>query len=306
MTFYGFQIVFIVIQASLFAYFVLVASVVVMVTFPDRRTRTLAAFEQILVLLLGALSRLLRGVTVDLNETLRQASRRAANGLRWVRGHRALVSVALLAVLAPSLAVLAMRGPTLFDLIDHSSATDRQIARLLEGEQLTPPLPLPPEVFTTREAEQIWPDIATASRDWDLLDPLFAQRLLVVFKLMKERHGYEMVLIEGHRSPQRQEQLLAQGSHMTQARANMSYHQHGLAADCAFLMEGRIAISERDPLVMRGYQLYGELAEQVGLTWGGGWRMQDYGHVELRRPSVLGNVVSHVTAGDTADLPKLN
>ena len=87
---------------------------------------------------------------------------------------------------------------------------------------------------------------------------------------------------------------------MTQVGANRSYHQHGLAADCAFLMDGRIAISERDPRVMRAYQAYGELAEQVGLTWGGNWRMQDYGHVELRRSGVLGNAVSNVDTGRDA------
>lgn len=285
------------IQASLFAYFVLVAFAVVMVVFPNRRARALAAFGQLLALLLGPLSRSLQSMGDWLSETRRQALHAAAGGLRWVRGHRALALAALLAVLTPPLAVLAIRGPALFDLVDHRGATDRQIARLLEGEQLMPPLPLPPEVFTTREAEQVRPDIATASRDWSLLDPLFTQRLLIVFKLMKEQHGYEMVLIEGYRSPQRQAQLLAQGSHVTRAGANMSYHQHGLAADCAFFMDGRIAISERDPRVMRAYQLYGELAEQAGLTWGGNWRMQDYGHVELRRPGVLGNTVSHVNAG---------
>jgi peptidoglycan L-alanyl-D-glutamate endopeptidase CwlK len=297
LTFCDFRTVFLVIQASLFAYFVLVAFAVVMVVFPDRRARALAACGQFLALLLRPLPRLLQGMVEWLSEIRRQALRGGTGGLRWARGHRVLVLAALLAILAPSLAVLVANGPTLFDLVDHRGATDRQIARLLEGEQLMPPLPLPPEVFTTREAEQIRPDIATASRDWSLLDPLFTQRLLVVFKLMKERHGYEMVLIEGYRSPQRQEQLLAQGSHVTHAAANMSYHQHGLAADCAFLMDGRIAISERDPRVMRAYQLYGELAEQTGLTWGGNWRMQDYGHVELRRAGILGNVVSHVNAG---------
>ena len=39
---------------------------------------------------------------------------------------------------------------------------------------------------------------------------------------------------------------------------------------------------------MRGYELYGELAASLGLTWGGGWKsIKDLGHVELRRPGVL-------------------
>jgi peptidoglycan L-alanyl-D-glutamate endopeptidase CwlK len=238
------------------------------------------------------LVRSVQGAVEWLNGTWRQALRGGAECWRWVRQRRALAMTAALVVLAPSLAVMAMRGPTLFDLIDHRGATDRQIARLLEGEQLAPPPPLPPEIFTTREAELIRPDIASASRDWNLLAPEFTQRLLVVFRLMKEQHGYEMALIEGYRSPERQEQLRAKGSHVTRAGANMSYHQYGLAADCAFFIDGRIAISERDPNVMRAYQLYGELAEQAGLTWGGRWQIQDYGHVELRRPGVLGNTAS--------------
>jgi len=39
---------------------------------------------------------------------------------------------------------------------------------------------------------------------------------------------------------------------------------------------------------MRGYELYGEVAASLGLTWCGGWKnLKDLGHVELRRPGVL-------------------
>ena len=145
-----------------------------------------------------------------------------------------------------------------------------------------------------------------ASRNWRQLDPLFTQRLLVAFKLMQERHGYQMVLIEGYRSPERQAQLFGQGSHVTQARANMSYHQYGLAADSAFFRDGKLLISERDPWAMRGYELYGEIAEQVGLSWGGRWKMRDLGHVELRRKGVLGQALSVATpAARPASAPVL-
>jgi len=127
-----------------------------------------------------------------------------------------------------------------------------------------------------------------ASRQWELLDEGFRQRLLLVFKVMAERHGYSMVLIEGYRSPERQATLAAMGSSVTQAGPGASYHQYGLAADCAFLRDGKIAISEREPWVARGYALYGEVAASLGMTWGGGWRsLKDLGHVELARPGVL-------------------
>jgi peptidoglycan L-alanyl-D-glutamate endopeptidase CwlK len=92
------------------------------------------------------------------------------------------------------------------------------------------------------------------------------------------RHG----LLEGYRSPARQDLLAAMGSAVTNARAFQSWHQYGLAADCAFLRDGKLVISEKDPWAMRGYQLYGEVAESLGLTWGGRWTMMDFGHTELR------------------------
>lgn len=202
--------------------------------------------------------------------------------------HSLPIGFIVLILIAPSLAVLTLHGPSVFDFGDDLDTIDRQIAALLEGEQLIPPPPLPPDVFTTQEVETIRPDTVHASRNWRLLDREFTKRLLIVFKLMEERHGYHMTLIEGYRSPERQTQLFDQGNHVTKAKANMSYHQYGLAADSAFFKDGKVVISERDAWAMRGYELYGEMAEQVGLTWGGRWKMQDFGHVELRRKDVLG------------------
>jgi len=118
------------------------------------------------------------------------------------------------------------------------------------------------------------------------MDPDFVQRLLLVFKIMREQHGYEMALLEGWRSPERQVLLAQMGAHVTQAGAWQSWHQYGLAADCAFLRNGKLVISERDPWAARGYALYGEVAESVGLTWGGRWKLLDLGHVEWRRREV--------------------
>ncbi len=157
-----------------------------------------------------------------------------------------------------------------------------QVAQLLEGEHLAPPQPLPPLAFTTAEVTQVRPLLAGASRDWARLDDGFSQRLLLVFRIMRERHGYDMALLEGYRSPERQDRLAAAGPHVTSARAYQSYHQFGLAADCAFVRDGKLVISERDPWAMRGYRLYGETAEAAGLAWGGRWAMMDFGHVELR------------------------
>jgi peptidoglycan L-alanyl-D-glutamate endopeptidase CwlK len=164
---------------------------------------------------------------------------------------------------------------------------DAQIAALLKGEQLVPPAALPPLAFTTQEVELVRPMLASASRNWGLLHPDFNQRLLLVFKIMKEKHGYDMAILEGYRSPARQDLLASMGGAVTNARAFQSWHQYGLAADCAFLRDGKLVISEKDPWAMRGYQLYGEVAESLGMTWGGRWKMMDFGHTELRMRGVM-------------------
>ncbi|HJV27448.1 MAG TPA: M15 family metallopeptidase [Aromatoleum sp.] len=200
-----------------------------------------------------------------------------------------LLAAAFVLVAAPPAVVSVIRGPAIFTFDDVAQSQDRQIEALLRGEHLIPPPALPPEAFTTREVELIRPDIAGANRSWEQLSPEFTRRLLTVFKVMREQHGYEMTLIEGYRSPERQAALALQGSQVTRASANMSYHQYGLAGDCAFVRDGRVVISERDPWAMHGYELYGALAETYGLTWGGRWSFRDLGHVELPRSGVLGS-----------------
>ena len=160
---------------------------------------------------------------------------------------------------------------------------DERLAALLAGEQLVPPPPLPPEVFARAQAEGLALEIVSADRRWELLDAGFRQRLLAVYRAMREQ-GYEMVLLEGYRSPERQAMLQRKGPQVTQAGPMQSYHQHGLAADSAFLRDGRLVISESDPWALQGYELFGQESERYGLRWGGRWRMRDYGHVELASP----------------------
>lgn len=131
-------------------------------------------------------------------------------------------------------------------------------------------------------------NIKNADRNWKKMNSEFVQRLLTVYKVMSDQYGYDMVLLEGYRSPGRQASLLKKGTHVTNAGSYKSYHQFGLAADSAFIRNGKIVISEKDPWAMRGYELYGKVAKSAGLVWGGDWRMMDFGHVELRKKGVLG------------------
>ncbi len=215
------------------------------------------------------------------------AGRSAGGGvlrtLKFLQRRYLLVLSAAVLLTVPPMLALVLSGRSMLGGYDGDShAVNDQVADLLKGEQLAAPAPLPPPVFTTAEVTLVRPLLDGANRNWQLLDPDFARRLLLVFRIMKENHGYDMAILEGYRSPERQNALAAAGPSVTNAKAFQSYHQFGLAADCAFLRDGKLLISEKDPWAMRGYRLYGEAAEAVGLRWGGRWTMMDFGHTELR------------------------
>ena len=207
---------------------------------------------------------------------------------KFVRRHSWLCVGALVLCVVPTMLALFMSNPSMLPGYEPSNAApDEQIAALLKGEQLAPPVALPPVAFSTLEVTLVRPMLVNASRNWTMLNADFSQRLLMAFKIMKEKHGYEMALLEGYRSPERQNLLASMGTQVTNAKAFQSWHQYGLAADCAFWRDGKLVISEKDPWAMRGYQLYGEVAESLGLTWGGRWKMMDFGHTELRMRGVM-------------------
>jgi peptidoglycan L-alanyl-D-glutamate endopeptidase CwlK len=156
-----------------------------------------------------------------------------------------------------------------------------------DRDTMMPPAPSPPLPPLPADLLTPWRRPPGAvNRDWRLLDNEFARRLALVFKIMKQVYGYDMALVEGYRSAERQNVLADAGAHVTGARGFQSYHQQGLAADCAFLRGGAWHISEQDPWTMRGYRLYGAVAESVGLRWGGRWAMKDFGHAELARAPI--------------------
>lgn len=208
---------------------------------------------------------------------------------RTLGAHRYLLVGAISLLLLPMLSILLLRQNVAlegFNVAQRQHASTL-IQELLRGERLVPPPPPPPEVFLTQEVEMVRPMTATADRKWERLDDEFTQVMLAVYTVMKEEYGYDMVLVEGYRSPERQSQLAAQGEHVTLAQAGQSWHQYGLAADSAFMRDGKLVISEQDPWAMRGYQLYGQVAKEAGLVWGGDWKsIKDLMHVELRRPGV--------------------
>ncbi len=206
----------------------------------------------------------------------------------WQQHRRYLIAAGSIVLLPVAVAFLFRSQVEIEGFSDIDTHDIPVVTALLQGEQLVPPPPLPPESFLTIEVQAERPDIQFASRDWDLLDTEFRQRLLLSFRIMEREHGYRMVMLEGFRSPERQDKLARMGASVTNARAYQSYHQYGLAADAAFMRNGKIVISEKDPWAMQGYQLYGQVAESVGLKWGGRWKLMDLGHVELPVKGVLG------------------
>jgi peptidoglycan L-alanyl-D-glutamate endopeptidase CwlK len=269
-------------------YFVLACLISWMVLFPAGREFVLSA-------LAGAGQRLHQRVGQMAQRRQQAADAIGRNGLAsageigaFFRRHYLLcIGGAALICLPPLLAVVFGERSTLSGYEVSTREVNTQVADLLQGEQLVPPPTLPPLTFASAEVAQERPMLVSASRDWGLMNAAYTQRLLMAFKIMKEKYGYDMAILEGYRSPERQNTLAAMGSGVTNAAAFQSWHQYGLAADCAFLRDGKLVISEKDPWAMRGYQLYGEVAESLGLTWGGRWKMMDFGHTELRMPGVM-------------------
>lgn len=169
-----------------------------------------------------------------------------------------------------SLHVIAPLAPLEYSQTAHIQGT-------LTEARLEPPPALPPEVFV--HADLVRPGLSSANRDWSKLDSHFVQIVLQVMKKTAER-GYPLVLLEGYRSPERQDGLANQATVVTKAKGGQSKHQYGLAVDLAPIKDGKIIISEKDKWASEAYRVLGEESVAAGLTWGGVWSFKDYGHIE--------------------------
>ncbi|HEX7639363.1 MAG TPA: M15 family metallopeptidase [Burkholderiaceae bacterium] len=289
---------------GVFLYFLLTIAVLALVFLPVVRERVLAGVG-------AAWTSGFRAAATSHHRWTRQAARgtesaqeAAQRAARALRRNALALSIAGASIVGLPFCAVMLRGYFRVDSFDPnaSRAVDERVADLLRGEQLVPPPPLPPEFFTTPEVEQWQPMANSASRQWDLLDDTFRQRLLLTFRLMHEQYGIDMVLVEGYRSPQRQAALAALGPSVTRAGPFESYHQYGLAADCAFLRDGRIVISEKDAWAMDAYEHYGQVARSLGLVWGGDWHgLRDLGHVELHRAGMGPGAGGHRAADKAPD-----
>lgn len=203
--------------------------------------------------------------------------------LSFFRRHWLVLLVAGILLVVPTTVILFTRQTVLLDdfQVDDMAESSSMIAQLLRGERLAPPPPAPPELFTTLEIRRLRPELVTADRRWEGVEADMQQRVLAIFEVMRRQYGYELVLVEGYRSPERQAALAAEGK-ATRAGAWQSCHQYGLGVDSALLRDGKLQWDMEDEWVRRGYTLYGQLAVQAGLDWGGNWQsIKDYVHVEM-------------------------
>ncbi|GAA3931214.1 M15 family metallopeptidase [Luteimonas lutimaris] len=252
--------------------------------FPEAGDAFVAACRRILRAIGGAArgaGRRVAGGVGDAGRRVQSGGTSAADGLLR---HRWILLAAVVLVCAPSLLILWSRQRVVFEGFHGQDMAESRtmIAQLLRGERLVPPPAPPPAVFRTREVLRLKPEIVTADRKWARLDPDLQQRVLAIYQVMRERHGIEMVLVEGYRSPERQAEL-RRGGRATNAGAWASCHQYGLALDSAPLRDGKLQWNMSDPSTRDAYFLYGRLAQQAGLEWGGNWpSLRDYVHVELK------------------------
>lgn len=117
------------------------------------------------------------------------------------------------------------------------------------------------------------------------LDPEFAKKL-TLFERKLADHGIKVMLTWGYRSIDEQNRLYAKGrtapgSIVTKARGGYSWHNFGLAADYAFVINGKVTWNGP-------WDTFGRIAQQCGLEWGGSWKeFKDRPHVQMTRGKTL-------------------
>lgn len=117
------------------------------------------------------------------------------------------------------------------------------------------------------------------------LDPEFAKKLSV-FEARLAEQGIKVILTWGYRSIASQKGLYAKGrtapgSIVTNARGGYSWHNYGLAADYAFVIDGKVTWNGP-------WDKFGKIARDFGLEWGGSWKkFTDRPHVQCTRGKTL-------------------
>ena len=110
------------------------------------------------------------------------------------------------------------------------------------------------------------------------LDPKFAQKLSLFEKTLAAP-GIKVILTDAYRSIEAQNALYAKGRTapggiVTKARGGYSWHNFGLAADYAFVINGKVTWNGP-------WDTFGRIAKECGLECGGSWKtFKDRPHVQ--------------------------
>lgn len=278
-------------------FFAVTAAAAWLALFPAARDGVLGGADRLFARLAEVLGRWQTRASGRASESSQSARASGQRAMHLFGRHRNLLLATALLLTVPPLVILQMRQRVTLDGFEGGTevSSNAHVLELLRGERLAPPPELPPAVFVAAEADLLRSAgtaasgseapqaISGADRKWNRIDPVFQQRVLAIYQVMREQYGYEMVLVEGYRSLERQAALARKGGGTTRAGAGQSCHQYGLAVDSALYRDGKLQWDMGDPWTKRGYFLYGQLAEEAGLEWGGSWRsIKDYVHLELK------------------------
>jgi peptidoglycan L-alanyl-D-glutamate endopeptidase CwlK len=95
---------------------------------------------------------------------------------------------------------------------------------------------------------------------------------------LAKKENIQFKVICGYRSPAEQNRLYAQGRTIPGRKVTWtkhSKHNDGKAFDIVMLKNGRADWNTSS------YRRIGELGKQLGLVWGGDWKVGDFGHFEI-------------------------
>lgn len=109
---------------------------------------------------------------------------------------------------------------------------------------------------------------------------------LTLFEEKLKKAGIRVMMTDGFRSPKEQDKLYARGrtipgQKITNASGGYSWHNFGLAADYAFIVNGKVTWNGP-------WQTFGRIAKECGLEWGGNFKtITDRPHVQWTQGKTL-------------------
>ena len=118
--------------------------------------------------------------------------------------------------------------------------------------------------------------------------------------------GYSLIVAEGYRSAEKQNSYYAQGRTkpgkvITYKKGNEGKHTQRKAVDFDFVVNGKQSNAQNN-----NWNVIGQFAKELGLIWGGDWKLRDYRHVEMpenyQLPAGLGTgqIVTYSSVGIAA------